>query len=201
MREGSDRRHAAESFRLWSRPGLSILLVGIACVCGCSGLPNLLSFEPLHSGFELKARAAIRYGEEAATVTVQWRHQAASDDMLITNPIGQGVARILRSEGGATLETGDARRFRAADAESLTAEVLGWRLPLSGLPDWLRARPAPGLESKPTLDADGRLVRLVQDGWQIEYQEYRDQRPVRMRLVRPDLEIRLVVDSWRESDP
>jgi outer membrane lipoprotein LolB len=174
-------------------------LTCIALLAGCSSLPGVLPSESLNGGFELKGRAAIRYGDEAATVTVQWRHQAASDDMLITNAIGQGVARISRAGGEVTLETADARRFQAADAESLTANVLGWRLPLSGLPDWLRARARPGLEAQTTLDAEGRLSRVLQDEWQIDYQEYRDGRPVRMQIARPNLEIRLFVDSWIEA--
>jgi outer membrane lipoprotein LolB len=181
------------------RAKLSAALACMVLLAGCSSLPGLLPGESLNEGFELKGRAAIRYGDEAATVTVQWRHQAASDDMLITNAIGQGVARITRADGEVMLETADARRFRAADAESLTANVLGWRLPLSGLPDWLRARAQPGLEAQTTLDAEGRLMRLLQDAWQIDYQEYRDGRPVRMQLARPNLEIRLFVDSWSEA--
>ena len=178
---------------------LLVLMAGLACVAGCSSLPAVLAPEALTSGFELQGRVSIRHGEEAATVSVQWRHLIARDDLLITNSLGQGVARITRSNAEATLETADSRRFQAVDAESLTEQVLGWRLPLSGLADWLRARPAPGHESQATVGANGRLQRLEQDAWQIDYQEYRDSRPLRMRLSRPDLELRLIVDSWREA--
>ncbi|MSQ53541.1 MAG: outer membrane lipoprotein LolB [Betaproteobacteria bacterium] len=190
---------AAASHR--KRSGLLALLVAIACLAGCSTLPGNLPAGSLSAGFELLGRAAIRHGQEAASVSVQWRHQAASDDMLITNSMGQGVARISRADGEVLLETSDGRRFKATDAESLTDRILGWRIPLSGLPDWLRARAAPSPEAHSTLGANGRLVRLEQDAWQIEYQEYRGERPVRMRLSRPNLEIRLIVDSWREAEP
>jgi len=177
------------------------LAAGFACLAGCSSLPGVLAPESLTSGFELLGRVSVRHGEEAATVNVQWRHLVASDDLLITNAIGQGVARITRSDAEVTLEMADARRFRAVDAESLTEQVLGWRLPLSGLADWLRARPVPGHESRTIVDAEGRLQHLEQDEWQIDYQEYRDSRPLRMRLSRPSLELRLIVDSWREAQP
>ena len=177
------------------------LLIGISCLAGCSSLPVNLPSGSLTTGFELLGRAAIRHGDEAASVSVQWRHQAASDDMLITNAMGQGVARISRADGEVLLETSDGRRFMAANAESLTERVLGWRVPLSGLPDWIRARAAPSPEARTILDANGRLVHIEQDAWQIEYQEYVGERPVRMRLRRPNLEIRLIVDSWREAVP
>ena len=97
-----------------------------------------------------------------------------------------------------TLETADARQYQAADAELLTQQVLGWRLPLSGLPDWLRGRAAPGDTAQTSTGADGQLLELRQDAWRIEYQDYREGRPVRIRLTRPDLEMRLIVDSWQE---
>lgn len=176
-----------------------IVAAWIACLAGCSSLPNVLSGEAPNSGFEIQGRASIRHGEEAFTANVQWRHQPAGDDLLITNSIGQGVARIERNGDEVTLETADARRFQARDAESLTGQVLGWRLPLSGLADWVRGRAAPGRIAQTDRDAEGRLTLLEQDDWRIEYQEYREGRPARMRLSRPNLEIRLIVDSWREA--
>jgi len=155
----------------------------------------------LSSGFELTGRVAIRYGDEAASAKLQWRHSFGADDMLITNAIGQGIARITRLRGEVTLQTANARQFQAADAESLTEQALGWRLPLSGLPDWLRARASPGGTAQARAGADGRLLELHQDAWRIEYQEYRDERPVRLRLTRPNLELRLIIDAWQEVEP
>ena len=81
-----------------------------------------------------------------------------------------------------TLTTAEPREYRAADAESLTEQVLGFRLPLAGLAEWVLGRPAPELESR---------------GWKIEYQE-RDAegRPVRMRLTYPGIELRLLISRW-----
>jgi outer membrane lipoprotein LolB len=177
------------------------LLASLACIAGCSALPAFLPQESLSSGFELSGRVALKYGDEAASAKVQWRHSIGADDMLITNALGQGIARITRLRGEVTLETADSRQFQAANAESLSEQVLGWRLPLSGLPDWLRARASPGEAAQTRAGADGRLLELAQDAWRIEYQEYRDERPVRLRLTRPNLEIRLIIDSWQEVEP
>ena len=187
-----------------SRPHCSLerwlgLFGSLACFAGCSSLPAVLPQGNLSSGFELTGRVAIRYGDEAASAKVQWRHSFGADDMLITGAIGQGIARITRLRGEVTLETADARKFRAENAESLTEQVLGWRVPLSGLPDWLRARVLPGAQSR--AGDDGRLLELQQDGWLIEYQEYRNERPVRLRLTRPNMEMRLIVDAWQEVEP
>ena len=150
--------------------------------------------------FELTGRIAVRYHDDAGSSNIAWRHGAGSDELLLTSPLGQGIARIVRAGDEVALTTQDGREFRAADAESLTEQVLGFRLPLLGLADWVRGRAAPGPASAPTrerADASGRLAELVQSGWTIEYQEYAGARPSRLRLTYPGLELRLAVSEWK----
>jgi outer membrane lipoprotein LolB len=177
------------------------VLVLAAAMSGCAQVPLIApqSLEP--GGFELSGRLAVRHGEEAATGHLQWRHGDARDDLLITNALGQGVVRISRSGNEASLQTSDARTYRAADAEALTEQVLGWRLPIAGLPQWVRARALPDRPSELRPDADQRVLELHQDGWRIAYLEYKGERPTRLQLSRADLEIRLVIDSWQEGLP
>ncbi len=147
--------------------------------------------------FEIAARIAVRYGGEALTANLAWRHGAAADDLLITSPLGQGIARIARREGETTLSTPEPREYRAADPEALTEQVLGFRLPLAGLADWVRARAAPG-PSRARRDTAGRLAELEQSGWRIEYLEYdAAARPARLRLSYPGVELRLAIASWK----
>jgi outer membrane lipoprotein LolB len=117
--------------------------------------------------------------------------------VLISSPFGQGLARVTRRDALVTLVTADDRRYTAADAETLTEEVLGFRLPLAGLADWVRARPADGAPAQATYDGEGRLATLEQRGWTIEYQEYAAGRPARLRLRYPGLELRLAISAWR----
>ena len=51
---------------------------------------------PAEVEFDLLGRIAARYAKDAFTGNVQWRHAASGDEMLITTPMGQGVARIVR---------------------------------------------------------------------------------------------------------
>jgi outer membrane lipoprotein LolB len=77
--------------------------------------------------------------------------------------------------------------------------VLGWRIPLAGLPQWVRGLPREGRPAEVTRDASQRVSEMRQDDWRIEYEEYSGDRPARMRLTRPDLEIRLIIESWQAS--
>jgi outer membrane lipoprotein LolB len=162
---------------------------------GCAGLTARAPGESVE--FEFSARFAAHYRDAAASGQLAWRHDAARDEVLISSPFGQGLARVTRRDGRVTLVTADDKRYSAADAESLTEQVLGFRLPLAGLADWVRARPAPGAPARTQQGPDGRLVALEQFGWQVEYQQYEGGRPARLRLRYPGLELRLAISEWK----
>jgi outer membrane lipoprotein LolB len=172
----------------------ALVPVAALALAACAALPKP-SAPVSEGGFELQGRVAVRYGSDGASGNVAWRHSPESDEMLITSFIGQGIARIRRS-GGEVQLFADGKEHRAPDAETLTERVLGWRLPLTGLPDWVQGRPAPGGVEDVRRDAAGRVVGFVQDQWKIEYQAFDGERPSRLRLSRPNLEIRLIVDQW-----
>lgn len=157
--------------------------------------------EPLsgQGAFELVGRVAVRYGAESVTGRIQWRHGPGEDELLITSPVGQGVARIQRRENGYELVTSDDKRYSAPDAEALTQAVLGWRMPLAGLPHWIRGQARAGSPAALRRDQHERLVELRQDDWRIEYQEYEGARPARLKLSRENVEIRMVIDQWRAA--
>jgi len=138
---------------------------------------------------------SIHYGSDGATGRISWIHSSRSDELLIASSLGQGIVQIRRVGQDVELVS-RGKEYRAADAESLTERVLGWRLPLAGLPDWVQGRPDPGGVSEVQRDIHGRVVSLIQDGWKIEYQDFEGDRPSRMRLTRPNLEIRLIIDQW-----
>jgi outer membrane lipoprotein LolB len=168
---------------------------------GCAQLRPMPEGAPAAGGFELSGRVAVRYGTDSATGGVQWRHSEAADDLLITNPLGQGVARITRDDNEVHLESADGRKESAPDAETLTERVLGWRLPLEGLPAWVRAQPIPERPANVSRDDQQRVREVRQDGWLVEYLEYEGDRPSRMKLSRPGLEIVLLIQSWQAAAP
>ncbi len=172
---------------------LALAIAAAAALGACASLPE--AGRPLPGGFELSGRVAVRHGKDAASGRIFWRHSDDSDELLITSPIGQGIARISRERDQFRLVTGDNREYRARDAESLTEQALGWRLPLAGLSDWVQARASPGRPVEMRGDADQGL-ELRQDGWRVAYEEFRGGKPYRMRLTREDLEIHFIVDRW-----
>src|SRR5690349_12592118 len=146
--------------------------------------------------FELAGRIAVKYRDEAASGNLAWRHSGEADEMLITSPLGGGIGRIVRTKDLVTLTTSEGHDTSARDAEALTEQVLGFRIPLAGLADWVRGRPGAG-EARTKMDAEGRLAELEQSGWKIEYLAWSEGLPQRMRLTYPGVELRLAISEWK----
>ncbi|MDD5329834.1 MAG: lipoprotein insertase outer membrane protein LolB [Sulfuricella sp.] len=152
--------------------------------------------------FRLAGRIGVKHDGESFSGSLRWRHNAEDDEIFILSPLGQGIARIVRNAGGVALETAEGRTYHAEDVETLTEEVLGWRLPARGLQYWVAGRAAPDTPAEGATGSDQRLLHLNQGGWRIEYQGYRTVQgvvlPAKLEMLAEDrrLEVRLVIDSW-----
>ncbi len=171
-------------------------------IAGCAAIEERSApAGPIGDAFHLSGRVSVKFGAEAASGKIAWQHDAAGDDLLFSTPLGQGVARIVRRDDRVSLTTSDQKVYQASDVESLTEQVLGWRLPLAGLPNWVRGRAAVGAPAQTRLDGSQRLAELRQSGWLVEFLGYRSENgpPALLRLTRADVEIRLVIDQWRAA--
>lgn len=154
--------------------------------------------------FGFSGRIAVQENDHNLSGGIRWSHDAAGDDILLLSPLGQGVAEIASGAEGATLRTRDDKFYRASDAEQLARDVTGWRIPVSGLVFWVRGMARPGGTAHEKRDRQGRLLRLEQEEWQIEYADYFDppdaSLPRHIVLRRPEFELKLVIDSWERPD-
>lgn len=173
----------------------AVLVAAAMLIAACASFEPKPPAGPLE--FHLTGRLAARYDGESFTGNVTWSHARQGDEMLISSPLGQGVARIVRDAEGVILRTAEPREYRADDAETLTQKVLGFRLPLLGLGDWVRARPAADSPAVAQHNDNGTLKLLEQRGWRIEYLEYEGERPRLMRLSYPGIELRFAVTQWK----
>jgi outer membrane lipoprotein LolB len=171
-------------------------------IAGCATIEEQATpAGPIGDAFRLSGRVAVKYGAGAASGKITWQHDVAGDDLLFSTPLGQGVARIVRRDDLVSLTTSDQKVYEASDVETLTEQVLGWRLPLAGLPDWVRGRAAVGAPAQTRLDGSQRLAELRQSGWLVEFLDYKSENgpPALLRLSREDVEIRLVIDQWQAA--
>lgn len=118
--------------------------------------------------FRLLGRVSVKGGRESFSGGVQWHHSGDVDDILLLSPLGQALAQIQRIPEGVFLTSPEEHHY-ADDVESLTEQVLGWRLPLAGLQYWVQGLSSPETSSAMDIDVHGRVVTIRQDGWEIDY--------------------------------
>jgi outer membrane lipoprotein LolB len=131
-------------------------------------------------------------------LAVRGQHQTLD----LATPLGTTVARIEVGPDGARAVGPQLNEVRGPDADALAEQLLGWRLPVSGLADWLERRPVPSRPSEVQRSGQ-QIVRIDQDGWTIRFDDAGDNaaRPRRLILERaatplaPRVDLRLVIDE------
>ncbi len=119
----------------------------------------------------------------------------------VATPLGTTIARIDIAPGSATAIGPQLQTVSGPDPDALVEQLLGWRLPVSGLTDWIEGRPAAGRPAR-TEGEPGRLSLIEQDGWLIRIEEYKAPgQPRLLTLERPPttheqgLRVRLVLED------
>ena len=147
--------------------------------------------------FSMQGRVSVQYDEQSLSGQINWKALPEQDEVLLSSPLGQGLARIYRNSFGVILSRPGEPDIEAENVETLTRKALGFRLPLSGLRYWIQANPDPAGLSELSVSRAGVVERITQDGWKIDYLQYNESRPRKIHVTREGLEIRLVIDSWQ----
>jgi outer membrane lipoprotein LolB len=125
-------------------------------------------------------------------------------DLQLISPLGNTIASARTDETGATLRVADGRQWRADSIDELTERVVGWRIPVGRLPDWLDGRVARPVDAPPgsgdgsatTGEPELRPVGGSEDGWLVRFEQWGDRLPRRLTLVYPGrVRLRLIVDD------
>ena len=194
------------------RPAL-FLAVLIALLSGCA-IPPATSPEAAAawtarqnrlariSTWQADGRIGVVSGQDGWHANFQWAQQDSGYRIDLIGPLGQGRVVVESNGTEARIQTQDGQSWTAPDADALLEQSLGVRLPVNGLRYWARGLPEPG--STPTLqtDAQGRLTRLEQNGWVIEYPAYAPTSvlnldlPERIVARRQDLSVKLIIEQW-----
>jgi len=164
-----------------------------------------------HQTIDLGGRLSVRYQagrrEESLHGSFTWSQTPSLTNVTLLSPLGQTIAVVSVTPEGATLtQAGQAVRS-ANNVNALTAETLGWPLPVAGLREWLQGFAVDRAGKRFTATPSSTDV-TTPDGWRVQYAVWADdaagglQRPRRIDLNRPteqagDVSIRIVVDTWQ----
>lgn len=156
------------------------------------------------SAWGLSGRIAIQTPAEGWHASLSWEQRGETYSIQLSSPLGQGALQLNGDSSQVTLRTANAEDT-AQDPEALLERQLGWRIPVSGLRYWVLGLPDPGvpLERK-QLDESGRLTRIQQSGWDVEFRHYTSTGSVDLpdklflnnASTEPHLEVRLAVERW-----
>lgn len=145
-------------------------------------------------------RIAVQAGNDGWSGTIHWAQHDQNYVIEIRGPVGAGTVRLNRSGQGSVLRLSDEQSFTGRDARALLVEHFGWDIPVDALQLWIIGRPDPALDKQFELDGTGRLLRLRQSGWDVEYKRYARtgnfDLPEKIFARNERAQLRLFVDEW-----
>ncbi|BFM10291.1 lipoprotein insertase outer membrane protein LolB [Simiduia litorea] len=154
--------------------------------------------------WSFKGKLGVKAPGESASIYITWDQQKQDYVISLQGPLGQGSAKVLGSNSGATLEQ-DGEHYQSDDVETLVFQQFGWQLPVHQLKYWLRALPSPASADRRQLmrDEQGLLLSQQQAGWRMEYSQYHwvgeQALPGKIKAESSSLGVRLilVINQWQ----
>jgi outer membrane lipoprotein LolB len=149
-------------------------------------------------GFQ--GRLSLDDGQDGGSGRLDWQTEGERSQLDFRGTLGRGAWRLSMQPGQASLQRADGSRAEASSVEQLVLSEVGWYVPVEALGWWVRGLRAPGPSQQIEFDAAGRIVRLAQAGWTIEFERYRavagTELPGRIEAVRGELRLKLVAARW-----
>lgn len=155
------------------------------------------------SQWKLRGRVAVNNGVEAWHLNMVWTQSGEDYQIFLHGPFGAGKVKLQGNAYGVELRNSDNQTFYADTPDELLYQQTGVKMPVNSLRYWVRGLPTPVQEKQPTLDARGRLAKLMQQRWQVEYARYIAvsgmDLPKKVFIDKPEDEInvKVVIDRWQ----
>ncbi len=184
----------------------------VLLIAGCSTAPKPPPVEDIEAAWQehqrpllaiqswqLQGKLALRSEQQSGSAQLWWRQNQQRFDLRVTPPFGVGKLRIRGDESEVALYPASGRPLRAANAEELLQQTLGWSLPLQSLRFWVLGLPAKATQIE--LNDQGYLHSLVYQGWQVEFIAYEAVAdlvlPSELFLRYRGLQLRLAIHEWQ----
>ena len=158
--------------------------------------------------WSLQGRVALSNGRSGGSGGIEWSQRGANYDVALSAPVTRQSWRLSGDAGAARIEGLEGGPRSGGDAQTLLRETTGWEIPVAALSSWVRgARADENAFGAATLSyaADGRLARLEQGGWTVDYSAWQPaatggtRLPTRLNAERGQARVRLVVDRWESA--
>jgi outer membrane lipoprotein LolB len=175
---------------------LVVLIIASSVLTACLSRPVTDSFESMRKSVDgeywrLKGRVAIKSAEQNGAFNLNWLQQGEAFDLRLSTSLGLSIAHMKGDQDKATINIPKQGSYEASSAAELLFNHTGFVIPLRSLRYWVRGNPSPKIE----YERDGEVLK--QSGWDITYEDFKEDLPVRMTLMRPEVRIILLVHDWQ----
>ena len=158
---------------------------------------NAIATRPVRNAFALEARFSLRSEGKSYSGKLSWQHAGVDNVLLLSSPLGQGMAEIRTDAAGARLTMSDGKAYAARDVEALTRQVLGYTLPVTQLTEWVQGGSGDDVLRR---DDSGRPLERREAAWHVSYAYEGDDPaalPTRIDVEQTGgIDLRLRVDEW-----
>jgi outer membrane lipoprotein LolB len=168
---------------------LATALLALLTFAGCASVAPPAGEAPPLAG-RLAVTVAAQPGTAARSATTQFElhGNAERGRLVLTSPLGTTLARASWQPGAAQADTGRGIE-RHASLDTLAESLLGEKLPLAALVEWLHGRP---WSAAPHVPRPGGFQQL---DWAIDTSRRADGVLSATRAAAPSITVRALLDS------
>lgn len=111
-----------------------------------------------------------------------WIDEGGSLILALSATTGQTIATIKANDAGAVLNDAKGNEYTAATADELVYSVVGQRMPVSDIRNWIRGK-ASNTATSIKRDSSGRISEFRQSDWVVQLFDYDAIGPKRVYLM------------------
>jgi outer membrane lipoprotein LolB len=182
----------------------------------CAGMKNPSAetsrntVRPYQETIAFNGKILVQYQQNEQEQTLsggyEWQQTPTRINILLSNPIGQTMAKIQQTEHGAILEQAKQEPISGPDIEQLLARNFGWSIPANGLKIWMQGYDLQPDGERASVPSQNNFSTSSQ-GWSLRFVDWQSDeghlRPRRIDLSRTtqefgELKIRIIINQREE---
>lgn len=193
----------------------TLLLAGLLLLASCASVPGTAPVGPPNetawqahrarlaalADWELQGRIGIVTGKHGGSGSMDWKQQGNQVTFNFRGPFGAGALEVRGDAHALWVRSSRGDDFITTNPERDFAARLHMPLPVLSMRYWVLGLPDPKADFRKRVDAKGQLVTLVQQGWNVEYQDYAVfdgyDLPTRLLIRRAPVRIKVAINHWQ----
>ena len=155
------------------------------------------------TSWEIDGAIAAKNKSKGWSATLNWMQNGPNSYQIrLVGPLGSGS--LLISKNGSMITVHDGKNVtQSKNGEALLLQQTGIRLPVNNLYYWVKGMAAPGKIQSEVRDQYNHLIKLQQNGYLIEFNQYTSVKgidlPSKIHLVGNGVSIKVIIKNWRIS--